>query len=109
MYTTSDKEFVLFPCSGSKLTEGRLFSPSANLEEKDADKLSLLMTDCSYFSEVQRFSNLISNEKMARNYLREFFNEFKLANNDSEIYKGKKAIKIPYIKSIHAQLTKTFT
>ena len=109
MYTTSDNEFVLFPCSGSKLTEGRLFSPSANLEEKDADKLSKMMTDCSYFSEVHRFSNLISNDKMARSYLKEFFNELQKANSDTEIYKERKPMKIPFIKSIHVQLSKTFT
>lgn len=109
MYTTPNKEFILFPCSGSQLNEGRIFSPCANLKEKDAALFSDLLTECTYFSEVQRFSDIIFDDDGARKFLKEFFSELKSANSDMDVYVNRKPMKIPFIKSIHIHLSKTFS
>lgn len=106
MYITEDKKFILFPASGGKLNEGRLFSPNTSMRERDADLFAKMMIECSYFSEVSRFTNITSNDNKAKNYLKEYFSELKACNNDKEIYKERSPLNIPLINSVHIQLTK---
>lgn len=109
MYTTGDKQYVLFPCFGAGLNEGRMFAPTTSLNEDDATKFSKLLTECSYFNEISRFTNLTNDDNRAKEYLKEYFHELKITNNDKSIYKDRKPLNIPLIKSVHTQLTQAMS
>ncbi|MCY9865134.1 hypothetical protein OTK49_21680 [Vibrio coralliirubri] len=105
MYTTGDKKYVLFPCFGAGLNEGRIYAPTTSLNEDDAANFSKLITECTYFNEIARFANITNDDNKSKEYLKEYFRELKNANSDKSIYMERQPLNIPLIKSVHSQLT----
>lgn len=109
MYTTKDNRYILFPSTGTQMNEERIHSPATSLSAEDSIHFESLLINCDFFNEISRFTNITEDEKKAKEFLKEYFGELALINSDTDLYKKRKAINIPLIKSIHVQLSQLLT
>ncbi|KDM90816.1 hypothetical protein EA58_13730 [Photobacterium galatheae] len=79
------------------------------MRESDSALFAKLLTDCSFFSEISRFANITSDDNQAKNYLKEYFSEYKACNNEKDIYKNRMPLNIPLVNSVHIQLSKAMS